>query len=138
MFSQYFFAFKRQVIRQSFYISKFKIYTLKKAINSFSFKSFGTKCFKQLKTKKKLKFYYFKNYFSVKIFNKTTRKLNLILYFLNGCIYLKKKTCKKLTRNRIKCNKKASFTEDIKIYIYVLMKFKGYNNYNNKVIFFKT
>ena len=91
MFSQYFFAFKRQVIRQSFYISKFKIYTLKKAINSFSFKSFGTKCFKQLKTKKKLKFYYFKNYFSVKFFNKTTRKLNLILYFLNGCIYLKKK-----------------------------------------------
>ena len=91
------------------------------------------------KLKKKLKFYYFKNYFSVKIFNKTTRKLNLILYFLNGCIYLKKyKTCKKLTRNRIKCNKKASFTEDIKIYIYVLMKFKGYNNYNNKVIFFKT
>ena len=50
----------------------------------------------------------------------------------------KKKTCKKLTRNRIKCNKKASFTEDIKIYIYVLMKFKGYNNYNNKINLFES
>ena len=91
-----------------------------------------------MKTKKKLKFYYFKNYFSVKIFNKTTRKLNLILYFLNGCIYLKQyKTCKKLTRNRIKCNKKASFAEDTKIYICVLINFKEYNNYNNKIFFLK-